>query len=121
MDERIESLLSACEMLLDSVQRGEESNRTKEKRRKIIFSAVSCVLFAAVVALSICCASINSRLSGVEARLERAEEIISDGVIVEETTTTTETVTQSVDGDSAVINNGQFEQYNDQAVNGGDE
>lgn len=34
---------------------------------------------------------------------------------VEETTTTTETA-QSVEGDSAVINNGSMEQYNDSAV-----
>lgn len=34
--------------------------------------------------------------------------------------TTTET-TQSVEGDSATINNGSYEQYNDNAVNGGGE
>lgn len=39
---------------------------------------------------------------------------------VEITTTTKETM-QTVEGDSATINNGQYEQYNDNAINtGGD-
>lgn len=42
--------------------------------------------------------------------------ILAAGVTIE---TTTEETTQSVEGDSAIINNSDFEQYNDNAVNGG--
>lgn len=53
-----------------------------------------------------------------------AQQITNDAVLealyaVSEMEVTSETTTQTVEGDSATINNGQWEQYNDNAVNGG--
>ena len=43
--------------------------------------------------------------------------VLASGIQIERTT---EETTQTVEGDSAIINNAGFEQYNDNAVNGGD-
>lgn len=43
--------------------------------------------------------------------------VLASGIQIEHTT---EETTQSVEGDSAIINNSDFDQYNDNAVNGGD-
>lgn len=53
-----------------------------------------------------------------------AQQIANDAVLealytVSEMDVSSETTTQTVEGDSATINNGQWEQYNDNAVNGG--
>lgn len=53
-----------------------------------------------------------------------AQRIANEAVLealyaVSEIETTTETTTQTVEGDSATINNGEWEQYNDNAVNQG--
>lgn len=45
--------------------------------------------------------------------------VLAAGVQIDQSTTTTEETTQTVEGDDAIINNGQFEQYNDNATNGG--
>lgn len=47
--------------------------------------------------------------------MKEALATVSEIGVVEETTTTT-TTTQSVDGDNATINNGEWEQYNDTAT-----
>lgn len=41
--------------------------------------------------------------------------VLASGIQIERTTET-----QTVDGDSAIINNADFDQYNDNATNGGD-
>lgn len=62
----------------------------------------------------------GSEISALRGEVESIHKILDAGVVVEETTTTTETTTtQTVDGDSATINNVDGEQYNDNAVNGG--
>lgn len=43
--------------------------------------------------------------------------VLASGVQIEHTA---EETTQTVEGDSAIINNSEFDQYNDNAVNGGD-
>ena len=63
----------------------------------------------------------------VKAQGEKIAEInalLEGGIILEEHSVTEETITttQTVDGDSAIINNGDFEQFNEQAAKkGGDE
>lgn len=53
-----------------------------------------------------------------------AQRIANEAVLealyaMAEVEVTTETTTQTVEGDSATINNGEWEQYNDNAVNQG--
>ena len=57
----------------------------------------------------------NAQRIANEAMLNALNSVAEIGV-TEETTTTT---TQEIEGDSAIINNADFEQYNDNAVNGG--
>lgn len=84
-------------MLLDALEADREDRR-KTRRLNVICAticAVSLLLFAGVLG------------------------VLASGVQIE--TTTTEETTQSVEGDSATINNGEWEQYNDNATkNGGD-
>lgn len=59
----------------------------------------------------------NAQRIANEAVLEALYSVSEIGV-TEETTTTT-TTTQTVEGDSAIINNSDFEQYNDNSVKAG--
>lgn len=45
--------------------------------------------------------------------------LLASGITITTDESTREEYHQSVEGDSAVINNGEFEQYNDNAMNGG--
>lgn len=95
-DERIESLVAACQLLSDSID--SESKDRKKNKRTCVICATICVVFSL---LFLCVFAVFA--SGVQ--IETREH--------------TEEYNQSVEGDSAVINNGQFEQYNDNATNGG--
>lgn len=63
--------------------------------------------------------SLQGQIHSLQGELDAINDILEEGVVVEETTTTETTTPQTVEGDSAVINNGSMEQYNDNAMNGG--
>lgn len=63
-------------------------------------------------------------IQALRGEVDAIHRILEDGIIIEETTTTEEvttTTSQTVEGDTATINNGQWEQYNDNSANGGGE
>lgn len=78
---------------------------------------VAVLALAAALLVSAGCmiwAVTNAQKIANEAMLNALNSVAEIGV-TEETTTTT----QTVEGDSAIINNSDFEQYNDNSVNGG--
>lgn len=88
-----------------------------EKSRKLYYaSIVSSVL--ALIAIGTC-VYLGSVVHQQAGEIKAIQDILEAGVVVEETTTTTteEVTTQTVEGDSATINNGSWEQYNDNSVN----
>lgn len=88
---------SDVQVLLDALA---EDKKDRQKTRRV------CVICAAVCAVSMIA------LVGLLG-------LFAAGLQIENTTTTTTTTTeQTVEGDSAVINNVDGEQYNDSAVNG---
>lgn len=88
-------------------------------RRLRLVSVLAAVLSAVCLCVCVYQGTVIQRQGGELAAIHR---ILEEGVVIEETTTTTETTTtQTVDGDSATINNVDGEQYNDNAVNGGAE
>ena len=90
---------------------------TAAARRLRLVSVLAAVLAAVCLCVCIYQGTVIHRQGGEIAAIHR---ILQEGVVIEETTTTTETTTtQTVDGDSATINNVDGEQYNDNAVNGG--
>lgn len=92
---------------------------TAAARRLRLVSVIAAVISAVCLCVCIYQGTVIHRQSGEIAAIHR---ILEEGVVIEETTTTTETTTtQTVDGDSATINNVDGEQYNDNAVNGGAE
>ena len=86
---------SDIQVLLDALA---EDKKDRQKTRRV------CVICAAVCAVSM---MVLVGLMG----------LFAAGLQIENTTTTT-TTEQTVEGDSAVINNVDGEQYNDNAVNG---
>lgn len=54
-----------------------------------------------------------------QGEINALHRILEEGVVVEETTTTETVTTQTIEGDTATINNGSFEQYNDNAEKNG--
>lgn len=87
---------------------------TAAARRLRLVSVLAAVLAAVCLCVCIYQGTVIHRQGGEIAAIHR---ILEEGVVIEETTTTTETTTtQTVDGDSATINNVDGEQYNDNAV-----
>ena len=92
---------------------------TAAARRLRLVSIISIVIASVCLCVCVYQGTVIHRQGGELAAIHR---ILEEGVVIEETTTTTETTTtQTVDGDSATINNVDGEQYNDNAVNGGAE
>lgn len=90
---------------------------TAAAKRLRVVSIVSIVIAAVCLCVCVYQGTVIQRQGGEIAAIHR---ILEEGVVIEETTTTTETTTtQTVDGDSATINNVDGEQYNDNVVNGG--
>lgn len=86
----------------------------------ILASVLAAVCFCVCVYQGTVIRSQGGQINSLRGEVASIHRILEDGVVVEETTTTTETTTtQTVDGDSATINNVDGEQYNDNAVNGG--
>ena len=67
--------------------------------------------------------SVVHRLGSVvhrqQGELDAIHRILEEGVVVEEISTTETVTTQTIEGDTATINNGSFEQYNDNAEKNG--
>ena len=92
---------------------------TAAARRLRLVAVLAAALSAVCLCVCVYQGTVIHRQGGELAAIHR---ILEEGVVIEETTTTTETTTtQTVDGDSATINNVDGEQYNDNAVNGGAE
>lgn len=92
---------------------------TAAARRLRLVAVLAAVLAAVCLCVCVYQGTVIQRQGGELAAIHR---ILEEGVVIEETTTATETTTtQTVDGDSATINNVDGEQYNDNAVNGGAE
>ena len=92
---------------------------TAAARRLRLVSIISIVIASVCLCVCVYQGTVIQRQGGELAAIHR---ILEEGVVIEEATTTTETTTtQTVDGDSATINNVDGEQYNDNAVNGGAE
>lgn len=85
------------------------------QRYKLLCRAVIALVIGFVVmAGCMVWAVTNAQRIANEAVLE-ALNTVAEMEVTQETTTTT----QTVEGDSATINNGQWDQYNDNAMNGG--
>lgn len=101
--------------------RDELKEATARANRLRMVSIVSAVLAALCLCGGVYLGSVVHRQQG---EIDALHRILEEGVVVEETTVTEETTTtttQTVDGDTATINNGTFEQYNDNSSkNGGD-
>mgnify|MGYP001603808913 CR=1 FL=1 len=79
--------------------------------QKLRFSAIfACVVAVLCLIFSVYLGTVVHHQSG---QIQAIQNILDSGVVIEEvtTTTTTEETTQSVDGDSATINNGSWEQH----------
>lgn len=89
-----------------------------ERENKRLWAAVLASIIAIVIMAScMIWAVMNAQRVANEAVLNALNTVAEMEVVTETTTTTT----QSVEGDSATINNVDGEQYNDNAVNGGAE
>lgn len=100
----------------DDLKKASRSN----KRLKIMVA----ILAAATMGLLIWNFSLGKTMKAQGEKIAEINALLEGGIILEEHSVTEETITttQTVDGDSAVINNGEFEQFNDQAAKkGGDE
>ena len=91
---------------------------TARANRLRVVSIVAAVLASVCLA---CCVYLGSVVHRQQGEINAIHRILEEGVVVEETSTTETVTTQTIEGDTATINNGIFEQYNDNAVkNGGD-
>lgn len=101
--------------------RDELKEATARARRLRVVSIVAAVLSSICLCACVYLGSVVHRQQG---EIDALHRILEEGVVVEETVVTEETTTtttHTVDGDTATINNGTFEQYNDNAAkNGGD-
>ena len=94
---------------------------TAAARRLRLVAVLAAVLAAVCLCVCVYQGTVIQRQGTVIQRqggeLAAIHRILEEGVVIEETTTATETTTtQTVDGDSATINNVDGEQYNDNAV-----
>lgn len=84
------------------------------QKYKLLVRAVIALAFGFFVMVGCCIwAVVNAQTIANDAVLQALKTVGEMEVAHEETTT------QSVEGDSAIINNAEFEQYNDNAQNGG--
>lgn len=84
------------------------------QKYKLLVRAVIALAFGFFIMAGCCIwAVVNAQTIANDAVLQALKTVGEMEVSHEETTT------QSVEGDSAIINNAEFEQYNDNAQNGG--
>lgn len=104
----VDSAAASARIMADMVEKYDRQNKrlwvTVLALAGAFLISASCAVWAVV----------NAQRIANEAMLEALNSVAEIGV-TEETTTTT----QTVDGDSAIINNSDFEQYNDNATNVG--
>lgn len=118
--EGIEVNRGLSKMLLAMWENARQEIKACTKNAQMLFFAA--VAASILAAAAICgCIYLGSVVHQQAGEIQAIQEILDAGVVIEETTTTTteEVITQSVDGDSATINNGSWEQYNDNSVNNG--
>lgn len=84
-----------------------------QKYKLLCRAVIALVIGFVVMAGCMVWAVVNAQKIANDAVLE-ALNTVAEMEVTQETTTT-----QTVEGDSAIINNSDFEQYNDNAVNGG--
>ena len=89
---------------------------TARANRLRVVSILAAVLASICLA---CCVYLGSVVHRQQGELDAIHRILEEGVVVEETTTTETVTTQTIEGDTATISNGSFEQYNDNAVKNG--
>ena len=97
---------------------------TARANRLRVVSIISAVLSVLCLTGGVYLGAVVHRQQGeigaLRGEVDALHRILDEGVVVEETVTTeTTTTTQAIDGDTATINNGTFEQYNDNSVKNG--
>ena len=95
---------------------------TAAARRLRLVAVLASVLAAVCLCVCVYQGTVIQRqggeISALRGEVESIHKILDSGVVIEEITTT-ETTTQTIEGDTATINNVDGEQYNDNATNGG--
>lgn len=123
MDSDLNELLEGNKLFGEMWKESRKDHREATKAMRI-FTPVSIVaIILAVIAIGGCIYlgtvvhKQDGEIKAIQGEIKAIQQILDAGVVIEETTTTeTTTTTQTVDGDEAVINNGDFEQYNDSAI-----
>ena len=106
----------ACDCKHDVVEETTAIRAAAEvaQKYKLLVRAVIALAFGFFIMVCCCIwAVVNAQTIANDAVLQALKTVGEMEVSHEETTT------QSVEGDSAIINNAEFEQYNDNAQNGG--
>lgn len=114
MDSDLNELLEGNKLFGEMWKESRKDHKEATKAMRI-FTPVSIVaIILAVIAIG-GCIYLGTVVHKQDGEIKAIQQILDAGVVIEETTTT-KTTTQTVDGDEAVINNGDFEQYNDSAI-----
>lgn len=106
-NEVVQKATESARLMSDMVQTYDRQNR--RLWIAVLSLAAALMVTAGCMIWTVC----NAQRLANEAMLN-ALNTVAEMEVTQETTTT-----QTVEGDSAVINNADFEQYNDNAVNGG--
>lgn len=108
----------SCKPNLEQETRAIRGAAEMAQKYRILVRAVIALAFGFFIMVGCCIwAVVNAQTIANEAMVQALNTVAEIGVTQETTTTTT----QTVDGDSATINNVEGEQYNDNAQNGGGE
>ena len=108
----------SCKPNLEQETRAIRGAAEMAQKYRILVRAVIALAFGFFIMVGCCIwAVVNAQTIANEAMVQALNTVAEIGVTQETTTTTT----QTVDGDSATINNVEGEQYNDNALNGGGE
>lgn len=107
--EMVKSAVGVSRVMADAMEKYDKQN--KRLWTALIACIVTIALMTGVVVYAI--------LHGQEILTKSLENALNNIAEIGVTETTTTTTTQTVEGDSATINNVEGEQYNDSAVNGG--
>lgn len=102
-----------CKNLTEETKAIRGASEMAQKYRFLTISIVAIAIAFVVMAGCMVWAVQNAQRIANEAILTALDTMAEAEIVTEETTTTT---TQTVEGDSAIINNADMEQYNDYAV-----
>lgn len=106
----LEQAVETARVMGDAIQKQDTENRRLWK------ALIACIICIGVMACCMVWGVANAQKIANEAMMN-ALNTVADMEVVGETTTTT--TTQSIEGDSATINNVEGQQYNDSATNNG--